>query len=189
MVMISDPGSHIAIDYAVSMVPETVIIGQDGKIAHKQMGIVTESLMRVKLDSLLAKTDIVIAALILVANLLVPQQAIAPRDSVLEDQVHQVGSKLRCPVCQGLSVAASPSANDMRDVIRSQLKAGKTPAEVEAYFVSKYGEWILLRPEPRGFNLALYVLPALMVLGGIGVIFVLARKWTRNSPAEAAPVE
>jgi cytochrome c biogenesis protein CcmG, thiol:disulfide interchange protein DsbE len=52
-----DPGSHTAIDYAVSMVPETVIIGPDGKIAHKQMGIVTDSLMRVKLDSLLAITD------------------------------------------------------------------------------------------------------------------------------------
>ncbi len=49
-----DPGSHIAIEYAVSMVPETVIIGPDGKIAHKQMGPVTDSLMRVKLDSLLA---------------------------------------------------------------------------------------------------------------------------------------
>jgi cytochrome c-type biogenesis protein CcmH len=121
----------------------------------------------------------VIAALILVANLLVPQQATAPRDSLLEAQVHQVGSKLRCPVCQGLSVAASPSAHDMREVIRSQLKAGKTPTEVEAYFVSKYGEWILLRPEPRGFNLALYILPAVMVIAGIGLIYVLARKWSR----------
>ena len=120
-----------------------------------------------------------IAALILVANLLIPQQAIAPRDSLLEAQVHQVGSKLRCPVCQGLSVAASPSASDMREVIRSQLKAGKTPAEVEAYFVSKYGEWILLRPEPRGFNLALYILPTVMILGGIGLIFLLAKKWSR----------
>ena len=130
-----------------------------------------------------------IAALILVANMLIPQQAIAPLDSLLEAQVHQVGSKLRCPVCQGLSVAASPSAHDMRDVIRSQLKAGKTPAEVEAYFVSKYGDWILLRPEPRGFNLALYILPALMVVGGIGLIFVLARKWSRAGPGETAPVE
>ncbi len=67
----------------------------------------------------------------------------------------------------------------MRDLIREQLKAGKTPAEVEAYFISKYGEWILLRPEPKGFNLALYVLPGVMVLGGVGLIVVLARKWTR----------
>ncbi|MEX2282735.1 MAG: redoxin domain-containing protein [Gemmatimonadota bacterium] len=52
-----DPASHMAIDYAVSAVPETVIIGPDGKIAHKQMGVVTDSLMRVKLDSLLAVVD------------------------------------------------------------------------------------------------------------------------------------
>ena len=120
-----------------------------------------------------------IAALILVASLLVPQDAVVPRDSLLEAQVQQVGAKLRCPTCQGLSVADSPAAQDMRDVIRSQLKAGKTPAEVEAYFVSKYGDWILLRPEPRGFNLALYVLPALMVVGGIGLIVWLAKKWSR----------
>ena len=122
-----------------------------------------------------------IAALILVANLLVPQDAVAPRDSLVEAQVQQVGAKLRCPTCQGLSVADSPAAQDMRDVIRSQLKAGKTPAEVEAYFVSKYGEWILLRPEPRGFNLALYILPTIMVIGGIALIYVLARKWSRAS--------
>jgi cytochrome c biogenesis protein CcmG, thiol:disulfide interchange protein DsbE len=49
-----DPGSHNAIDYAVSMVPETVIIGRDGRIVYKQMGPVTEALLRSKLDSLLA---------------------------------------------------------------------------------------------------------------------------------------
>ncbi|MEX2282736.1 MAG: cytochrome c-type biogenesis protein CcmH [Gemmatimonadota bacterium] len=128
-----------------------------------------------------------IGKLLLIASLLVPQASApktSPSDSLLEAQVREVGSKLRCPTCQGLSVAASPAALDMRNVIRTQLKAGKTPEEVEAYFVSKYGGWILLRPEARGFNLALYVLPGLMVLGGAVLVVVLARKWSRAGAGE-----
>jgi cytochrome c-type biogenesis protein CcmH len=71
----------------------------------------------------------------------------------------------------------------MRAIVRDQLKAGKTPEEVKAYFVSKYGEWILLEPKPRGFNLLVYALPALLVLGGLGVIVVAVRKWTRSPDA------
>ncbi len=113
----------------------------------------------------------------------------APRDSVLEARTSAVASQLRCPVCQGLSIQDSPSelAQSMRAVVRDQLASGKSPDEVNAYFVSKYGEWILLAPRPRGFNLIAYLLPVLVVLsGGIG-IFVAVRRWTRGTteiPAE-----
>ncbi|MEP6989355.1 MAG: cytochrome c-type biogenesis protein [bacterium] len=108
----------------------------------------------------------------------------APRDSVLEARTSAVASQLRCPVCQGLSIQDSPSdlAQSMRAVVRDQLASGKSPDEVNAYFVSKYGEWILLAPRPRGFNLIAYLLPVIVVLcGGIG-IFVAVRRWTRGAP-------
>jgi cytochrome c biogenesis protein CcmG/thiol:disulfide interchange protein DsbE len=50
-----DPDSRMAIDYALTGVPETVIIGPDGKVVHKQIGVVTRELLHTKLDSLLAK--------------------------------------------------------------------------------------------------------------------------------------
>ena len=71
------------------------------------------------------------------------------RDSALEARTSAVAAQLRCPVCQGLSIQDSPSelAQSMRSLVRDQLAEGKSPDEVKAYFVSKYGEWISARPE------------------------------------------
>jgi cytochrome c-type biogenesis protein CcmH len=109
-----------------------------------------------------------------------------PSDSALEARTSAVAAQLRCPVCQGLSIQDSPSelSQQMRSLVKDQLKAGKSPDEIKAYFVSKYGEWILLEPKPRGFNLLVYALPVLLVAGGIGLIAVLVRRWTR--PPESA---
>lgn len=108
-------------------------------------------------------------------------------DPELEERTSDVASDLRCPVCQGLSVEDSPTelALQMRAVVREQLAAGRSPAEVKAYFVDKYGEWILLEPEASGFNLIVYVLPWLAVLAGAALIVLVVRRWTR--PAFASP--
>jgi cytochrome c-type biogenesis protein CcmH len=73
----------------------------------------------------------------------------------------------------------------MRSVVKDQLRAGKSPDEVKAYFISKYGEWILLEPKPKGFNVLVYLMPVLLVVIGLGWIVVAVRKWTRppDSPA------
>jgi cytochrome c-type biogenesis protein CcmH len=103
------------------------------------------------------------------------------RDSArLDALTRQVASQLRCPVCQGLSLADSPSelALEMKDVVRDQLASGRTPDEVKQYFVAKYGEWILLEPERRGVNLLVYALPVLAVVAGLAVIWLALGKWT-----------
>jgi cytochrome c-type biogenesis protein CcmH len=108
-----------------------------------------------------------------------PQQS--PADSVLEARTAAVASQLRCPVCQGLSIQDSPSelSQQMRAVVKDQLREGKTPEEVKAFFISKYGEWILLEPKAKGFNVLVYAMPILLVAAGLGVIAVAVRKWTR----------
>ena len=117
-----------------------------------------------------------------------PSQAV-PLDSALEARTSAVAAQLRCPVCQGLSIQDSPSelAQSMRSVVRDQLAEGRTPDEVKAYFVSKYGEWILLAPKPSGLNLIAYAIPILVVLGGGAVVLLAVRRWT--SPAPPAPAE
>ncbi|MEO8333426.1 MAG: cytochrome c-type biogenesis protein CcmH [bacterium] len=107
--------------------------------------------------------------------------AVPARDSALEARTSAVAAQLRCPVCQGLSIQDSPSelAQSMRSVVRDQLAAGKTPDEIEAYFVSKYGEWILLAPKPEGFNIVAYAIPVLAVLCGGAAIALAVRKWTQ----------
>jgi cytochrome c-type biogenesis protein CcmH len=104
--------------------------------------------------------------------------------SRLEDSVRIVSSQLRCPVCQGESIQESPAelAKEMRQVVREQLAAGRSGEQVKAYFVSKYGEWILLQPKPHGANLLVYVLPFALLLGGAGVIVFAVRRWMRPSP-------
>lgn len=97
----------------------------------------------------------------------------------LEALTRDVASELRCPVCQGLSINDSPAelAVQMKDLIRDQLASGKTPEEVRAYFIARYGEWVLLAPEPKGVNLAVYVLPVLaLLIGGVMIAFAV-RRW------------
>ena len=124
---------------------------------------------------------VVVACLLAVLALPREPAAQQPNDSVLEAKTSAVAAQLRCPVCQGLSIQDSPSelSLQMRSLVRDQLKAGKSPDEVKAYFVSKYGEWILLEPKPRGFNLFVYALPVVLVVGGIGLISLVVRRWTQ----------
>lgn len=105
---------------------------------------------------------------------------ISPADSALEARTSAVASTLRCPVCQGESIQDSPSelAREMRALVRDQLRAGRTPEEIKAYFVERYGEWILLEPTMKGLNVLLYVFPVLLVLGGLALVAVLVRKWS-----------
>ena len=101
-------------------------------------------------------------------------------DSALEAMTTALASELRCPVCQGNSIQDSPSelAKQMRDLVRDQLRSGKTPDEVRAYFVDKYGEWILLAPKAQGLNLIVYLVPlAALALGGL-VVWRTVRRWT-----------
>ncbi|HEX7121883.1 MAG TPA: cytochrome c-type biogenesis protein [Gemmatimonadaceae bacterium] len=108
-------------------------------------------------------------------------------DSALEAATTAVAARLRCPVCQGLSIQDSPSplALEMRDLIKDQLRSGRTPQEVQDYFVAKYGEWILLEPEPTGFNLIVYVVPVLALLGGLAIVWRSVRRWTAPSGSES----
>ena len=118
-----------------------------------------------------------------------PAQGAVIRETELDRQVKEVSSQLRCVVCQGLSIQDSPStlAQEMRSLVREQLAAGQSPEQVKAYFVERYGEWVLLRPKASGVNLLVYLLPIAMLLGGAAFIFVKARSWTR--PAQDAEVE
>jgi cytochrome c-type biogenesis protein CcmH len=110
-----------------------------------------------------------------------------------EQTVHQVASELRCVVCQSLSVADSPSetANQMRGIIRERLAAGESPAQVRAYFVEKYGDWILLSPPASGFNLLVWVVPFIGLGLGLVLVAVVVRRWSRGSrtsvPAQPDP--
>jgi cytochrome c-type biogenesis protein CcmH len=99
-----------------------------------------------------------------------------------------VAAQLRCVVCQSLSVADSPSetAHQMKAIIRERLGAGESPEQVKAYFVEKYGTWILLSPPRQGFNLLVWVVPFVGLAGGLVLVLILVRRWSRRSSAPAS---
>ena len=97
--------------------------------------------------------------------------AVRPGTSAsMADRVDGVAAELRCPDCQGLSVADSPSdaAAEIRRQIGELLAEGRTPAEVKQHFVDRYGEWILLAPRsPLVWIAPLIVTSAALVVLGV----------------------
>ena len=118
-------------------------------------------------------------AVLLGAGPVVAQQPSRPVD---DQQVYEVATDLRCVVCQNLSVADSPSemATQMRAIERERLAAGDSPDQVRQYFVERYGEWILLKPTRRGFNLLVWGAPVVAVAVGLTLVGLRLRRWTRR---------
>ena len=97
--------------------------------------------------------------------------------------------KLRCPVCQGLSVADSPAegAKLMKNRIREFVAAGYSDDQICTYFVARYGEWVLLEPPRKGIHWVLWLGPfGLLALGGASVVSLRTRK-ARTSQASPEP--
>jgi cytochrome c-type biogenesis protein CcmH/NrfF len=84
------------------------------------------------------------------------------------EQARQIAAELRCPDCQGLSVADSstPSAVQIRRQIEAQLSAGRSADQVRQSFVDRYGDWILLSPAAP----LAWLLPLAVVLAAVGLL-------------------
>ena len=100
--------------------------------------------------------------------------------STMTDRARAVASALRCPVCQNLSVADSPSrlAQQMRATIAEELGAGRTAEQIRSEFAASYGEWVLLAPPKRGIGLIAWLAPLFLVVGALGTGLIAVRRWT-----------
>ena len=129
-----------------------------------------------------------LGALLALAGLLVVV-ALRPASAPSREKVaRQIASDLRCPDCQGLSVADSNSGSavEIRRQIEEQLTAGRSPDEVRQSFVDRYGEWILLSPTA----LLAWLLPALVLLAAVGALTVWiwrARRTRERAGGSADP--
>ena len=95
---------------------------------------------------------------------------------------HAIAVSLRCPVCQGLSVADSTSeaALMFQHRIEELVQMGYTDEQIRDYLVERYGEWILLDPASGGLNDILYILPALLLGVGSLRVFVTVIAWRKE---------
>ncbi|MGV9596933.1 cytochrome c-type biogenesis protein CcmH [Streptosporangium sandarakinum] len=99
-------------------------------------------------------------------------------EPALGERVMEVAATLRCPDCQGLSAAESPSklAGAMRAEIGRRLTRGRDPEWIREYFVRRYGERILLSPPMSGASAALWALPVAVLAAGCAAVVRTARR-------------
>ena len=95
----------------------------------------------------------------------------------LDARTKQVASLLRCPVCQGLSVADSPSttAQNMKAHVRQLLAEGYDQDQILAYFERSYGEFVRLEPARRGVNWLVWIAPLVGLVLGVAVVLAALR--------------
>ena len=104
-------------------------------------------------------------------------------NSELEDRARKLSSNIRCLVCQNENIDSSDSefAKDIRIFIRDQLVEGRSNREIEKFLVSRYGSYILFKPQFAGYNIFLYLFGPFIFILGISAIFFRFLKSKRGS--------
>ena len=118
----------------------------------------------------------------------------AAEDPQLEARVQRVTSELRCLVCQNQSIDDSDAdlARDLRRLVREQLVAGRSDAEIIDYLTARYGDFVLLKPPVEPATWGLWFGPGVVLLiaaGGLAVYLSRRRRIETASPAPLSAEE
>lgn len=111
-------------------------------------------------------------------------------DPVLESRARALSQELRCLVCQNESIDSSNAdlARDLRILVRERLVAGDSDAEVKAYLVARYGDFVLLDPPLRPRTYILWFGPAAVLLIGVGGLVLYFRRRAATPTAGPTPL-
>ena len=135
-----------------------------------------------------------LALIALLIALIAPPQAtraVTPdeilKDPALEARARNLSRELRCMVCQNQSIddSEAPLAKDLRILVRERLSAGDTDKQVLDYLVSRYGEFVLLKPPLQLQTLLLWAVSPGVLLIGIITLLVIARRRRAAIPPPA----
>ncbi len=100
------------------------------------------------------------------------------KDPAAEARARHLSSELRCLVCQNQSIddSEAPLARDLRILVRERITAGDSDAAIRKFLVSRYGEFVLLKPPFEMQTVLLWTLPFLALAAGAVSIFLRSRK-------------
>jgi cytochrome c-type biogenesis protein CcmH len=109
----------------------------------------------------------------------------------LDQRTLSVAGQIRCPVCNGQSVAESdaPPSLAIRSQIRTELMAGEPPHQILAAIVRSYGPGILEKPDAMGVGLIVWLVPAVVVAGAIVGLVLAFRRWRPSAPTQPRATE
>ncbi|NVJ92782.1 MAG: cytochrome c-type biogenesis protein CcmH [Methylocystaceae bacterium] len=122
---------------------------------------------------------VLLAAYVLAGSALAVQPDEILKDPALEARAREISQDIRCVVCQNQSIDDSNSgiAKNMRILVRDRISKGDSNQEVIDYLVSRYGDFVLLKPPVKIKTLVLWFGPALMlVFGLVGIVFYYRRR-------------
>jgi cytochrome c-type biogenesis protein CcmH len=136
----------------------------------------------------------ILHALLLLVALMVSSRAWAVEpdemlsNPALEARARAISKQLRCMVCQNESIDESqaPLARDLRVLVRQRIMAGDSDTQIINFLVSRYGEFILLKPPLSWHTLALWGAPPALLILGILMIVVVERRRATGQPALGA---
>ena len=125
-------------------------------------------------------------AIVVLLLVLVPSVALAaqPQFSMTE-----IETELMCPTCQTrLDLSHAPAAEQIRSYVEQKRAQGWTKQQVKDALVKDFGPSVLAAPPASGIGLVAWLVPAGLVIGGVGVVIALTLVWRRRrGPGE--PVE
>ncbi|RAK65458.1 cytochrome c-type biogenesis protein [Phenylobacterium kunshanense] len=112
-------------------------------------------------------------------------------DPAQEAQAREIFKGVRCLVCQNESIDDSDAelAQDLRRIVREQVKAGRSETEIKRFLTDRYGEFVLLTPSFSAGNLLLWGGPFLVVLAGAALLLLRLRSRTPDAELSAAEAE
>jgi cytochrome c-type biogenesis protein CcmH len=103
------------------------------------------------------------------------------------DEVNDVAKELYCPLCAGITVDVCETQQcvQMRNLIREKLAAGETKEEIKQYFIEQYGQRVVAEPAKRGLGLAVWILPFVALLLGLGWGGYMLRNWASERQGQS----
>ena len=113
-------------------------------------------------------------------------------DLTADQRAYQLSQQLMCPVCDGQTLDQSQAqlSVDMKAVIQTKIEEGETNAEIRDYFVERYGEIVLASPDAGGFNIIVWIVPAVIFLGGsllVGNAYLSMKRRKRQDGTNVEP--
>jgi cytochrome c-type biogenesis protein CcmH len=109
----------------------------------------------------------------------------------VRERAHDLATELRCPDCEGLSVADSStsSAQAIRADLRRRVRQGESDDDIRQEYTDRFGESILLNPEGDGLGIIVWGLPVLVLVLGAGGLALALRRWRREPPMRATSAD
>jgi cytochrome c-type biogenesis protein CcmH len=104
---------------------------------------------------------------------LIAKEAQPNEDPKLEQRMRALTEQLRCPVCQNETLADSKAtlAEDLRQQMREQMKAGRSDQEIVAFLTQRYGDYVRFKPPVKATTYLLWFGPFIVLIAAIGVLY------------------